>query len=690
MTANSRNSDPKAQKRGRRQPTLPKMLLQDDPTLLDSLRQNIEALALEVALRDLSSPERIQPLTPMLAELRQQALSAGLHAVAEVAATAPETETGLRDVVSRMQQLLTASEKSVEETVTPSAAAPAPPPLNLSLNQDPELVSDFILESREHLTAIEAQLLALEQDPQNAEAINTIFRGFHTIKGLAGFLEFGFIQRFAHEVETLLDLARNSKLPVDSVLIDVILQSADHMTQCLSAVETRTEPSSDAAPLVARIVAMIQGQTVSGRGTPPKTAAEPVSAVPAVVAPSSPAAPSPAASVLEVAAGPRAVKVDTGKLDYLVEMVGELVIAQSLIQHDPDLAVVHSPKLTRNLGHLTRITADVQRVAMAMRMIPVGQLFGRMARLVRDLARKSGKQANLELSGEDTELDRNMVEELADPLMHMIRNSVDHGAELPEARIAAGKNPVARLDLKAYHQGGFINIEVSDDGRGLVREKILAKAQARGLVSGGENLSDQEVFNFIFEPGFSTAEQITDVSGRGVGMDVVRKQVAKLRGRIDISSRPGQGTTFIIKLPLTMAIIEGLIVGVGVHRYIVPLFSVKEMFKPAPAALSTVPDGGEMVLVRGALLPILRLHRRFGVVPTSAESSDGVLIVVESARKNFCVQVDELIGKQEVVIKSLGETFKNVTGVAGGSILGDGRVGLILDVEALFANAARE
>lgn len=675
------------------------MLIQDDPALLDSLRQNIEALALEVALRDLSSPERLQPLAPMLAELRQQALSAGLHAVAEVAASAPQSETGLRDVVSRMQQLLTASEKRGEEPAEAFPEAAAPAALNPSLNQDPELVSDFILESREHLAAIEAQLLALEQDPQNSEAINTIFRGFHTIKGLAGFLEFGFIQRFAHEVETLLDLARNSKLAVDSVLIDVILQSADYMTQCLSAVETRTEPASDAAPLLARIAAMMSGvmsgvvNGVTGQSAPAKPVAEPVrptapalDPAPVLPAPSS----SAAAAIQEAAAGPRAVKVDTGKLDYLVEMVGELVIAQSLIQHDPDLAVVHSPKLTRNLGHLTRITADVQRVAMAMRMIPVGQLFGRMARLVRDLARKSGKQANLELSGEDTELDRNMVEELADPLMHMIRNSVDHGAEPPEARIAAGKSPVARLDLKAYHQGGFINIEVSDDGRGLVREKILAKAQARGLVSGGENLSDQEVFNFIFEPGFSTAEQITDVSGRGVGMDVVRKQVAKLRGRIDISSRPGHGTTFIIKLPLTMAIIEGLIVGVGVHRYIVPLFSVKEMFKPTPDALSTVPDGGEMVLVRGALLPILRLHRRFGVVPTSAESSDGVLIVVESARKNFCVQVDELIGKQEVVIKSLGETFKNVTGVAGGSILGDGRVGLILDVEALFANAARE
>ena len=298
------------------------------------------------------------------------------------------------------------------------------------------------------------------------------------------------------------------------------------------------------------------------------------------------------------AVGPRSVKVDTAKLDYLVEMVGELVIAQSMIQHDPEIAAVHNPRVTRNLGQLTRITADVQRVAMTMRMIPVGQLFGRMARLVRDLARKSGKQANLELAGEETELDRNMVEELADPLMHMIRNAVDHGTERPEERVACGKNPVARLDLKASHTGGFINIEISDDGRGLVREKILAKARQRGLISGGEQLSDQEVFNLIFEPGFSTADQVTDVSGRGVGMDVVRKHIVKLRGRIDISSRPGSGTTFLIKLPLTMAVIDGLVVGVGVHRYIVPIYVVKEMFRPAPESLSSLPDGGEMVLVR--------------------------------------------------------------------------------------------
>jgi two-component system chemotaxis sensor kinase CheA len=638
-----------------------------DSTLLASLSQSIEALALEVALRDLSSPERIQPLAPMLAQIRLQAESAGMTAVASAASTVPDTEPGLRDVVSCLQQLMAAAPRE------PAATAPL-----ASLNQDPELVGDFIMESREHLSALEAQLLALEQDPGNTEAINTIFRGFHTIKGLAGFLDFSAIQRFAHEVETLLDLARNSKVPVDSALVDIILQSADYMNQCLLGVETGAEPAS-AGLLVGRIRAMTDssGDSQADLAQLAGAVAEPVRTV---------TAPSPK----DTAAGPRSVKVDTGKLDYLVEMVGELVIAQSLIQHDPDIAAVRNPRIARNLGQLTRITADVQRVAMAMRMIPIGQLFGRMSRLVRDLARKTGKQANLELTGEDTELDRHLVEELADPLMHMIRNAVDHGAEPPEARIACGKSPFARLDLKAWHTGGFIHIEISDDGRGLVREKILAKAVDRGLVSGGEHLSDQEVFSFIFEPGFSTAEKITDVSGRGVGMDVVRKQIVKLRGRILISSRPGHGTTFIIKLPLTMAVIEGLVVGVGVHRYIVPIFVVKEMFRPAPDSLSTLPDGGEMVLVRGSLLPILRLYRRFGVIPTSEELSEGVLIVVESARMNFCMQADELIGKQEVVIKSLGQTFRNVPGIAGGAILGDGRAGLILDVEALFGNPARD
>jgi two-component system, chemotaxis family, sensor kinase CheA len=641
------------------------MASNSDSTALQSLHRNVEALALEVALRDLSSPERIEPLIPLLSDIRRQAESAGLSGVAALA-VAPDSEPGWRDLVSAMQQL-------IDSGLNPAAKeTPAVPPVLLSLNQDPELVGDFILESREHLSGIEAQLLSLEQDPRNTEAINTIFRGFHTIKGLAGFLDYADIQAFAHEVETLLDLARNAKQPVDSILVDIILQSADHMSQCLLGVETGVPPVEPGL-LVGRIRDMIAVATHSDEAADSRIDLLRLST--AVAEPSRPAP--------DVTVAPRSVKVETNKLDYLVEMVGELVIAQSQIQHDPDIGAIHSPRIARNLGQLMRITADVQRVAMAMRMIPIGQLFGRMARLVRDLARKSGKQASLELAGEDTELDRNMVEELADPLMHMIRNAVDHGTEPPETRIARGKSPTARLGLKAWHTGGFIHIEISDDGRGLVREKILAKARQRGLVSGGENLSDQDVFAFIFEPGFSTAEQVTDVSGRGVGMDVVRKQIVKLRGRVDISSHPGYGSTFTIKLPLTMAVIEGLVVGTGVHRYIVPIFVVRETFRPAPEALFAIPDGGEMALVRGSLLPILRLHARFGVVPASMDPSAGVLIVVESARRTFCIQVDELIGKQEVVIKSLGSAFRNVTGIAGGCILGDGRVGLILDVEAL-------
>lgn len=633
--------------------------------VLSSLRENIEALALELALHEHKSPDQFTALTQLLAAIRDEAELAGMPAVVSAVSTVPETEAAWRDLVASIQKVIDSPPPSEQKSVAPPA-----------LNQDPELVSDFLLESREHLAAIEAQLLALEQDPKNAEAINTIFRGFHTMKGLAGFLEFNAIQSFAHEVETLLDLARNTKVAVDSSLIDIILQSADHLRRCLTAVESGVPAPAEDIALIGRIHNLTAGD--SG-------AADLRRLVTAVADPPR----AEAATAPDAAAGPRSVKVDTTKLDYLVEMVGELVIAQSQVRQDPDIAAIHSPRVTRNLGHLNRITADVQRVAMAMRMIPIGQLFGRMARLVRDLARKSGKQANLELTGEDTELDRNMVEELADPLMHMIRNAVDHGAEAPDARIAAGKNPVAQLGLKAWHTGGFINIEVSDDGRGLSREKILAKAQQRRLVTAAaENLSDQEVFAFIFEPGFSTAEQITDVSGRGVGMDVVRKQIAKLRGRVDIASEPGHGSRFTIKLPLTMAVIDGLIVGVGAQRYILPIFVIRETFRPSPDAISAVPDGSEMVLVRGSLLPVLRLHRRFGIIPKSEDASQGVLIVVESGRRIYSIQVDELLGKQEVVIKNLGQAFRNVQGIAGGAILGDGRVGLILDVEALFDGPA--
>jgi len=293
----------------------------------------------------------------------------------------------------------------------------------------------------------------------------------------------------------------------------------------------------------------------------------------------------------------------------------------------------------------------------------------------------------LELSGEETELDRNIVEELADPLMHMVRNSVDHGIEKPDERVAAGKPAQARVLLKAGHQAGHIVIQISDDGRGLPREKILKKAREKKLIEAGAEPTESEIFALIFHPGFSTAEKITDVSGRGVGMDVVRKQVQKLRGRIDVSSKPGEGTTFLLKLPLTLAIIDGLVVGVGDQRYIVPIFAVREMLQPAEEAISTIHGRQEMALVRGSLLPVIRLHQRFHVQPRHQNPWESLLIVAESGTKLFCLMVDELIGKQEVVIKSLGEGMRNIAGVAGGAILGDGRVGLILDPEGLFGSS---
>jgi two-component system, chemotaxis family, sensor kinase CheA len=593
------------------------------------------------------------------------------------------------------------------------------------LAADPELLNDFILESREHLTSIELQLLTLDQDPGNSEAIHAIFRGFHTIKGMAGFLDQDAIRDVAHEVETILDLARNGQLAITSVVIDRILEGKDYLTRCMGGLESSMLTGALQSPvrndaLLAAIRSLSAPERSEGEPVAPPVSAPapptppmeniPASREPVVfateglvelarqVAPAAPEAPveapletsAPAESAegpktgASRASGARSIKVDTTKLDYLVDMVGEMVIAQSLVRHDPDLVIGVKPRLGRNLSQLARITDEVQRTAMSMRMIPVGQLFQKTSRLVRDLSRKAGKQVELELFGEETELDRNIVEDLADPLMHMVRNSVDHGIETPEERTRNGKPPTAHVRLKAGHQAGQIVIQISDDGRGLNQAKILRKAIEKGLVSADAHPTENEIFNLIFHPGFSTADQITDVSGRGVGMDVVRKSVQKLRGRIDVSSRPGEGTTFLLKLPLTLAIIDGLVVGVGGQRYIVPIFAVREMLKPPEESISTLQGRQEMAMVRGSLLPLVRLHQRFGVKPRFENPWDSLLIVSESGGRHFCLMVDELIGKQEVVIKSLGETMANIAGVAGGAILGDGRVGLILDLEGLF------
>ena len=377
------------------------------------------------------------------------------------------------------------------------------------------------------------------------------------------------------------------------------------------------------------------------------------------------------------------VKLDTRKLDSLVDLVGELVIAQSMVVQDPDVQGLSSGHLARTLRQLGRITSELQRTAMSLRMVPIRRTFQKMTRLVRDLAAQQQKQVQLVAEGEETELDRNIVEQLSDPLVHMIRNSVDHGIESPADRVAQGKPALGTVRLSAAHQRGGIVIAIQDDGKGLDRDRIQAKARERGLIKPDATLTEEETFALIFAPGFSTAEVVTDVSGRGVGMDVVRRNIEKLRGKVEIQSVAGQGTTFTIVLPLTLAIIDGMLVGVGDDRYIIPTLSVRESFRPRPGMVSTVHERGEVVSVRGKLTPLLRLGQHLGTPGRAVDPTEGIIVVVESGDAARGLLVDELLGKQEVVIKNLGETFRRQNLLAGAAILGDGRVGLILDVDTL-------
>ncbi len=615
-------------------------------------------------------------------------------------------------------------------------------PTGTSLEDDHELIHDFLVEAREHLSQIEGQMLTLERDPTAMETIHTVFRAFHTIKGLAGFLDFASIQAVAHEIETLLDLARNGKRAVDGLMVDLVLESGDFLQTELNVVEdalAREAPlfPSDNARLVARIRDLIALKPLPSPAYSPQPLQAAEAAVDAEPSPASavepardgssarpvelnwPApsprfdhAPQPApAAVASAVQQPEApasmesearsipaqrsasdagsVRVETAKLDHLMNMVGEIVIAQSLIRHNQALASLTDSRLLGDLSQLARVTAEVQRATLSMRMVPVGQLFSRIERVVRDLSRKAGKQIILETSGVETEIDKTVAEELSDPLLHMIRNSVDHGIEAPAERVAAGKPPEARIRLSAFHKGGEIVISISDDGRGLNAERIRAKAEQRGLIQAGTVLAEAEIHNLIFEPGFSTAEQITDISGRGVGMDVVRRNVEKLRGSIETQSPAGLGTTFLLKLPLTLAIIDGLVIVLGGEQFIVPISAVREIFRPGAHTLFSVHGREEMVLVRDRLLPVLRLHERLSVQAGAGDPASGLLIVVESSGRSFCIAVDDLVGKQEVVIKSLGGLLENLSALSGCAVLGDGRIGLILDIEGVYRGACQ-
>jgi two-component system chemotaxis sensor kinase CheA len=557
---------------------------------------------------------------------------------------------------------------------------------SINLEADGDILHEFSNEAREHLDNIEQGVLVLEDQPDDAAMLSSIFRAFHTFKGASGFLRLMPVNRLSHELENLLDLARSGKLVLNPFVIDLILEGRDVLKKFTEELQLQLSGEKPVAPIHVAVNKLVQRV----RGVIENPTAPPTAPTPSGTEEGKPDAPTPKSSGGgdSVKAVSNVMKVDTRKFDSLVELVGELVIAQSQVSQHPDLVNLGSRQVTRNLSQLSTIALELQKIAMSLRMVAIKGTFQKMIRLVRDLNASTGKSVDLVITGEDTEMDRTMVEELADPLMHMIRNSVDHGIEPLAKRLESGKSEKGTVRLSAFHQGGSIVVEIADDGAGLNTRRILDKAVERGIVPAGATLSDKEIFDLIFAPGVSTAETITGISGRGVGMDVVKQNIAKMRGKIEIDSVPGSGTTFRIFLPLTLAIIDGLIARVGDERFIFPTLSVCESFRPTPQMITRVQGKGEVVKVRDRLCPILRLYDHFQITPRTTEPCEGLLIVVESANQRRCIMVDELIGKQEVVIKSLDERFKSNKCVAGAAIMGDGRVGLILDARELVQAAA--
>ncbi|MEN6498549.1 MAG: chemotaxis protein CheA [Thermoguttaceae bacterium] len=408
----------------------------------------------------------------------------------------------------------------------------------------------------------------------------------------------------------------------------------------------------------------------------------------------SPGEPSPAAAPVAKSVSPcqsrtrslecSSIRVSVEKVDELINLVGELVIAQSMVnQAVSQIPPEALPAMQEALGAMSRSTRDLQERVMAVRMVPLASVFRRFPRVVHDLAGTLEKQIAVGIAGEDTELDKQMIEQIGDPLTHLVRNAVDHGIESPQERQAAGKSPEGKIGLRAYHEGGTVVIEVSDDGRGLDRERIHRKAIAQGLVKAEEPLTDEQIHTLIFAPGFSTAEQVTDVSGRGVGMDVVKRNIEALNGSVSIESQRGQGSTFRIRLPLTLAILDGLAVSLNNEIYILPLLAVVESFQPKPDDVKTINGKGEVILVRGKAVPLVRLHRIFHVPAQVTDPTKGLIVILENQGKRLGLLVDELLGQMQVVMKSLEANYQKVEGISGATILGDGHVAFILDVPGL-------
>lgn len=597
----------------------------------------------------------------------------------------------------------------------------------LDLSEGTAILTEFIMESRDHLASAEESLLTLENAPDSEGEINKIFREFHTIKGLASFLNLDDIRTLSHDTENMMDLVRRGTLALTPEVAGIVFAAIDAARKLFDLLQDQVanngvlkSPYHDISSVICAIRDMQEMVESGGKPKPlqkPKigeilvkkeiiteedlgTALEQQEAVGGEKKLGEIFVETGLATASQVERGLEeqkkkagiedAIRISVKKLDDLIDTTGELVIAASQVAQNPDIASSQNMKLVEDVAQLGGIIRNIQGTVMSMRLVPIRPLFQKMLRLARDLSRKLGKEVDMRLDGEDTEIDKNIIDVIADPLVHMVRNAIDHGIELPGVRQARGKPPCGRIELSAAHQGSNITIEIKDDGAGIDREKILATARERGFIKEGETWEDKEILNLIFEAGFSTVDNVTEISGRGVGMDVVKKNVTQLRGKVEMESRLGEGTSVMLRLPLTLAIIDGITLAFGRECYIIPIFAVTEFIKPEKKKISTIQGRGEMISIHDTLYVLIRLDTYFSGSYRSDNVETLVGCVVDSDVGRACILFDELVAQQQVVIKSLGDRLKDIRGLAGATILGDGRVGLILDVNSIIAMAQGE
>ncbi|MDD4735779.1 MAG: chemotaxis protein CheA, partial [Kiritimatiellae bacterium] len=606
--------------------------------------------------------------------------------------------------------------KQAEKKPVEEPPPPPPEPDIPELSITPDMIARFTQESMDLLDEAEQDLLQIDKHPEGAESyIGEAFRMMHSFKGNCGFFGLADFEQLSHKVETVLDAMRHGEADGSKNAIGLLLKMVDFLRNGLTnyaengkskilglpgmldllndMTPNETPEKSAEAPTSQPAPAEKEEELTFGEAEPPPTAApEKAAELPPAPAPKEKSLPKAErtgaikATPTATAAVRQGIRVDIDKLDSLINLVGELVIAEAMVVRNPAVMDMEDEMLERAIHHLNRVSADLQDVAMSVRMVPLSATFRKMTRLVYDVSKKAGKKVELQLDGEDTEVDKTVIEQIGDPLVHIVRNAIDHGLENPEERQAAGKPENGIVHIEARHEGGEVWIIIKDDGKGLNRERILKKAVTNGLVQEDQasDMKDEEVFKLVFEPGFSTAEKVTDISGRGVGMDVVKKNIEKLKGRVEVRSKPGAGTTFIMHIPLTLAIIDGMLIRVGDARYTIPLLSIRETLRPTRSQITLTPAGQEIVRVREEMIPVLRMHKIFNKKTDNTSLDQGLLIIVECDQDCVALFVDELLGQHQTVIKGLSDYLGSARGVSGCTILGDGQVSLILNVGGLI------